>query len=227
MPDPATVHDGARRTQAEIFHLLRERICLLAYPPGTVLREADLADEFGVSRTPVRAVLQRLAQAGLIESRDGVGTLVTDLDFARVEDIYRMRMKIAELIGEMAPAPLGPALQEAARALLQRARGLLDAFDIAEYWRINHDLHDMISGVIGNSALREMWDHFYFQSARMWYRRAYAEQGDVAEALVDEIGDVVRAIAERDARALGYVQRNHIAYGLARLQAAESGTPAG
>lgn len=51
--------------------------------------------------TSIRAVLQQLAQSGLIESRDGVGHLVTDLDFAQVRDIYQMRQKLTELIGHL------------------------------------------------------------------------------------------------------------------------------
>ncbi len=202
-----------------VFRILRDRICLLDYPPGTLLREAELAAEFGVSRTPIRAVLQRLAQVGLIESRDGVGTIVTDLTFEEIRDTYRMRLKIAELIGQMDPRPFTPEQGRAADALRQRAAALTESFDIAAYWRINHDLHFLISDVIGNAALRQIWDHLYFQAARMWYRHARGDPAGVTVSLVAELDEVERAIAENDAVALGYVQRNAIAYGLSRLEA--------
>lgn len=219
MPDAITRDTSGRVSTADIFDVLRERICLLDYPPGTVLREADLAAEFGVSRTPIRAVLQRLGHAGLIESRDGVGTLVTDLDFEQIRDIYQMRIRIAELIGVLDANPLGQSEAEIVAGLKERADALLVRFDIADYWRINHDLHTLIAGVIGNQALRGMWDHFYFLSARIWYRHARADSAGVAVSLMAEIDEVARAIAENDAVALGYVQRNHIAYGLSRLEA--------
>ncbi len=97
----------ARIDAAALFSTLRDRICLLDYPPGTVLREAVLAAEFGLSRTPIRSVLQRLAHDGLIESRDGVGTIVTAPDFPEIRDIYLVRLKIAERIGQMDPRPIG------------------------------------------------------------------------------------------------------------------------
>ena len=209
---------AAEKPSAErMFDILRDRICLLDYPPGMKLREADLAAEFGVSRTPVRAILQRLAQAGLIASRDGVGTVVTDLTPEEVRDIYLMRLKIAELIGELSPREFSADLKEQSGRLLERAERLAERFAIEEYWRINHDLHFMIAGIIGNSALRQMWDHFYFQAARIWYRRARADSTGVAEALRAELEEVHRAICEEDPVALGYVQRNHIAWGLKRL----------
>jgi len=201
-----------------IFEILRDRICLLEYPPGTVLREATLAAEFGISRTPIRAVLQRLAHDGLIVTRDGVGTIVTDLSWNEIRDIYRMRLKLAELIGQMEPRPFGERHVQAIQALRERAAALLENFDIGEYWRINHDLHFLISGIIGNTALRQMWDQCYFQAARMWYGHAQSDPAGVAISLVAELAEVSRAIAEKDAVALGYVQRNYIAYGLVRLE---------
>ncbi len=213
------MNKSAKRSSAEdIFSTLRNRICLLDYLPGTVLREADLATEFSVSRTPIRAVLQKLAHAGLIESRDGVGTIVTELSFSEVRDIYRMRLKIAELIGQMDPLPFSPVHLESIETLRGRAVDLKARFRIETYWQINHDLHFVISGIIGNSALRQMWDHFYFQAARIWYQHARSDPTGVAGSLVDELDEVHRAICEDDPVALGYIQRNYIAYGLSRLQ---------
>ena len=151
-------------TAESMFDVLRDRICLLDYPPGMRLREADLAHKFGVSRTPVRAVLQRLAQAGLIDSRDGVGTVVTDLTPEEVRDIYHMRLKIAEMIGVMSLRAFSAELKQQSGQLLGHAVRLTRGFAIEEYWQINHDLHVMIASVIGNSTLRQIWDHFYFQA---------------------------------------------------------------
>jgi len=200
-----------------IYETLRDRICLLGYPPGSVLREAELATEFGVSRTPIRAVLQRLAHGGLVEPKDGVGTIVTDPDPQQVRDSYQMRMKIAELIGQMDPKPLTSELITAISDLRQQAGRLADQFDIHAYWQINHDLHFLIAGVIGNTGLREMWDHFYFQTARLWYQHARLSPEDVSSALIGELDETLRAARAGDAMALGYVQRNSIAYGFARL----------
>ena len=205
-----------------IFETLRDRICLLEYPPGTLLREAALAREFGVSRTPIRAVLQRLSHLGLIESRDGVGTIVTDPTFQEIREIYQMRIRLAELIGTMAPHPFRPEHGQALEHLQLRAAALQEHFDIREYWHINHDLHFLIARTIGNSALRQMWDHLYFQAARMWYQHARSDPEGVAMSLAAELAEVGRAIEENDATALGYIQRNHIAYGLARLAAEQS-----
>jgi DNA-binding GntR family transcriptional regulator len=200
-----------------IFNTLRDRICLLVYPPGTFLSEAELAAEFGVSRTPIRTALHRLAFGGLIESRDGVGTFVTAPSFEELRDIYDIRLKIAEMIGELSPNPCTKAQIETAARLHARAVGLLQSFDILEYWQINHEMHSLIGDLIGNAPLREMWDHYYYQAARYWYAIARDMGQEVSIALVDEVTDVRRAMEAHDLIAVGYVQRNYIAFGRRKI----------
>lgn len=211
---------GGKRVEVDaIYATLRDRICLLDYPPGTVLREAELAAEFNISRTPIRAVLQRLAYGGLIESRDGVGTIVTSLTLEELQDIYEVRLKIAEMIGQLSPRPCRAEQVATAAALRQRAERLTQSFDLTEYWRVNHDLHFLIGDLIGNSALRQMWDHFYFQAARIWYALAREHGAEVAASLVNELREVHRAMADGDMVAVGYIERNYIAFGLRQVTA--------
>lgn len=212
--------NGARRIAPEAIQAeIRDRICLLAYPPGTVLREGALATEFGVSRTPIREILQRLAYMGLVEVRNGVGTIVTELDRDEIVELYRMRIKLAELIGEMSPRPITRAQIHSTEILLQRAHNLEVRFDAREYWRINHEMHFMIGTIIGNAGLRRIWDQFYFQVARVWYGVIRELGPETARMLVNEIEEVLRAMRENDPAAIGFVQRNYIAFGLKRVLA--------
>jgi len=212
-----TTNNTRMRTNS-ILEILRNRICLLDYPPGTVLREADLAAEFSVSRTPIRSVLQQLSHGGLIESRDGVGTIVTDPSFAEIRDIYQMRIKLAQCIGYMNPRAFTEVDFESIKSLLGRAQVLTEKFNLLEYWKINHDQHYLIEQIIGNCALREMWNHFYFIAARMWYQHVQTNYEGASKSLVSELSEVRRAINENNAVALGYIQSNYIAYGLGRLE---------
>lgn len=209
-----------KNTATDIFETLRQRICLLDYLPGTVLREAALAKEFGISRTPIRAVLQKLEHSALVAVRDGVGTIVTDLDATELKDIYEMRQKIAELIGVLSPHDITHADEQAAMALLERAKRLVKEYSASEYWQINHAQHALIADLIGNAVLRETWDQLYYRSARFWYREASHAPEGIADDLVAELSEVARALHKRDAVALGYTQRIFIAYGFAKLQTA-------
>ena len=63
----------------KIQNELRARIFLAPLDSPLVFRETDLAKEFGVSRTPIRQILQGLAHEQLVETQTGVGTVLTDL----------------------------------------------------------------------------------------------------------------------------------------------------
>ena len=78
----------SRERFERIYRTLRDRICLLEYPPGARLSEEELAEEFAISRTPVRRVLGRLESEGLIEARHGVGTIVTDVELEELAQVY-------------------------------------------------------------------------------------------------------------------------------------------
>lgn len=212
MPD-----ETKRTSPADIYAEIRDRICLLDLAPGTALREADLAAEFGVSRTPVREALQRLGALGLVESRNGVGTFVTDLDADRTRQAYEMRLKIAELFGHMSPHPIEDAHVEAMDQFGIRARVLRADFDVRRYFSLNHEVHFLLAELIGNYALRDNWHRLYFQTARAWYSVSATLGAEVAADLVEEIDAVRGAMARRDPIAVGYIQRNYIAYAYAQV----------
>ncbi|QPM91802.1 GntR family transcriptional regulator [Pseudooceanicola algae] len=114
-----------RATNEEIAAVLRERICLFAGPGDMLLHEGQLAAEFGVSRTPIRQVLQMLAYESLVETRSGVGTIVSPLlpERRRNDEIaFRALLSAAA----SCPVPGRYGLDEAG-ALLRKARVLLRA----------------------------------------------------------------------------------------------------
>ncbi|MBT4890042.1 MAG: GntR family transcriptional regulator [Rhodospirillales bacterium] len=213
-----TKQPAARIELSAIYSELRDRICLLQYAPGTRLREEQIAKEFGISRTPVREVIQKLSFAGLVTSKNGIGTIVTEMDSSKLLEIYTLRSKLATMIGELTPNDCQPEQVAAVEKLLDRARNLKDSLEIRDYWMINHEMHFIISELIGNAPLREMWDHLYFQAARFWYDVTRTDVKDVADSLHREIEDILIALRMNDIAAIGYIERNYITYGLRKIK---------
>ncbi len=205
-----------RETQAErfdrIYKTIRERISLLEYAPGTVLNEGLLAEEFGVSRTPVRSVLQRLNYEGLVTTRNGVGTIVTEVDVKTFKDIYALRMRLAEDLGVLSPVSAKPEVLEELRSLQRRARNLGDgAPDYTAYARLCNDFHEQLLELSGNMVLREMTDLLYYRAARVWL--AFLPNVDWKEALQvleSEITDTIRALELDDMQGVGNVRRQYL-----------------
>ncbi|WP_371227310.1 GntR family transcriptional regulator [Roseovarius sp. 2305UL8-3] len=212
--DDADKKSTAESIQADIL----QRICFLDYPPGTPLKEAELAAEFGVSRTPVRDAIGRISHLGLVETRNGVGSVVVALPAAKIHHVYAMRLELAGLIGTMSPRAINDADCLAGHSLLDAATALANQFDPRLYVEINHQLHSLIASLIGNSALQSFWWQTYYQAASTWYRMANQRGPDMAEALIGELRDITTALDNGDSSAIGFIQRTHIGYGYQRIK---------
>jgi DNA-binding GntR family transcriptional regulator len=208
---------GSRGQAPDIYGVIRDRICLLKYPPGTVLAETVLAEEFGVSRTPVRQALQRLDYEGLVETRNGVGTSVTGVDFREFREIDALRLRLNELIGDFSSTANLESAAEKIDSLILRTEELLKSREFEEFWKIHHELHFEVSSLISNAAFREVHDRLYYQASRVWYSVLEVIWDEEVEYLLKQLRELRRALRSGDLRAVGLIQRNYIAYGLVRL----------
>jgi DNA-binding GntR family transcriptional regulator len=216
LPTPPERKGGRVRLDG-IHRVLRDRICFFEYPPGALLSETRLAAEFGVSRTPIRQALQRLEFERLVDVRDGVGTIVTGVDFVALRSVYALRLRITELIGDFSPAPMPEEAVADVVYLIQRAIKQREEPDVRAFWRIENDRHRLINALIGNEALRELHDRLFIQTARVWYGIVENMWTEAIEALTDELVELHRAIHSGDMRAVGLVSRNYVSYSVARF----------
>ena len=198
---------------------LRNRICTNRYPPGTVLNESELAVEFGLSRTPIRSVLQKLNHDGLVETRNGVGTFVSEVNNRTAEDLYRLRMKLAELIGDFS-ASVDPTVHiPKFESLLQRAGKLGAKPDFEAIGQINVAVADAIADLTESAALRELTTLLYFRTARIWHKTIPDLNWDEECTLIKaELNEILRALRMGDVAGVGFIRRNFIAMASSRLQ---------
>jgi DNA-binding GntR family transcriptional regulator len=213
-----TVKADAKSTVEAMQAEILQRICFLDYTPGDQLKEAELAAEFGVSRTPVRDAISRISHLGLVETRNGVGTVVVTLSAEKIRHVYEMRLELATLIGTMSPRAINEVDREIGQALLKEAEALKIAFDPRRYIEINHRLHVLITSLIGNGTLQSFWWQTYCQAASTWYRTSNQRGTEMARALVEELSDINMALKHNDVAAIGYIQRTHIGYGYQRIK---------
>ena len=215
------MRDGAETTgAAAIFRAVRERICTLELPFGAVLREVELAREFGVSRTPVRQALHQLAAFGLVETRNGVGTLVTAGDPETLADIYELRIRLAGLIGELATGPCPRESADAMRALQTQAEALPNPPGAQAFWQLNEDRHEIVNALIGNRELRGLHDLYYFKVAPFWFALYAEAPAREFTLLLREIREMVFWLEQGDMKAVANMQENNTAMAARRVAAA-------
>lgn len=209
---------SAEERHNRLYQELRSRICLLDYPPGTKLGEESLAAEFGVSRTPLRRVLAKLADEGLVEAHHGVGTLVTDVDPRELGETYELRMALAQLAGELSPRPVTEETLSAARSFVARGEALLAAPDPREFAQLNMEFFAFWLELCGNAALAEMTERLYYRTARIWLKAIPQLDTRREVALfLDEMRHTLSALEARDVPAACLIRRAHISMSYQRL----------
>ncbi|MGY1780665.1 GntR family transcriptional regulator [Geodermatophilus sp. SYSU D01036] len=161
MPIPPT-DPGVDRSllRDDVYRRLRDAIVDGTFAPGEQLRDLELAAWLGVSRTPVREALLRLAHSGLVLARPGRSTVVSPLDVRAVRDA---RDVVAAMHG-LAVREAVPVLTEADLAALResnrRFAAAVDSGDVEAALRIDDELHGVLVRISGNRALATVLEQF-------------------------------------------------------------------
>ena len=211
---------------SEIYSELRARICFLDYPPGTRLGEIELAREFGVSRTPVRAVLAQLAAEGLVDVRRGVGTIVTEIDPPTLFQTQELRKELALLLARVSRAPSVAPLVPRVAHILREAEALGQAMTVREFCRLNARFFEVLLDVSENAPLRNVCTTLYYMNARLWVHAVpLMDFSREIDFFLGEMREVLAALRREDAEAVGHIRWLHLSQSADRQRAKLLGAP--
>ena len=205
----------ASQRSEEIYMAIRDRIYLLVYPPGMQLKETELATEFNVSRSPIRQVLARLQSDGLILTRHGAGTFITNIKLQELMKVYELRIRLADLIGELTPVPATDKDVEDWKELLEKIDQLEKRPDRTGYAQLVSDFHQLILNRTGNEMLRKIDDQLFYLTSRVWV--SYTKKEDWMKDLSSirfNVNQILLAIQNEDLRGIGLAYRNAITAGV-------------
>jgi DNA-binding GntR family transcriptional regulator len=201
----------------QVYEVLRQKIVMWEFDPNDLLTEKRLADEYSVSRTPIREALALLSQEGLVEVIPRVGYRVSAISLQDVHEIFDMRVVLE---GEAAARAATAATDEQLEALQathsQWAEVLLhQASRPAEYLRFHDAFHLGIAELSGNQRLTR----FIGQLLRDGTRLRMSDPLMSTDGLPSEEEDsrlLVDALMEHDAARARSLQENHIMKSKAR-----------
>src|SRR2546430_4687659 len=137
----------------EAYRVIRDAIVSGTLAPGEVLRDQTLATRLGLSRTPVREALARLAEEGLVESKPNAYTRVTPLAHRDVRDAYVVLRTMHELAAREAAARITAEQVATMREANARFAAALDAGDVPAALAADDELHGVLVRATGNRAL--------------------------------------------------------------------------
>jgi DNA-binding GntR family transcriptional regulator len=147
-----------RKSKAAVdaYSAIKDMILTGQLKPGNKLSDQELAVELGVSRTPVRHALSRLAQDGLLDNGRGKGYYVADLDAKQVADLYALREVLeAHAIRLAVERATSSDLQELAKVLATLEKLSEDPSKRGEEIRVGLKIHEIIARATGDDFLYE------------------------------------------------------------------------
>jgi GntR family transcriptional regulator, rspAB operon transcriptional repressor len=200
-------HDR-RKVTDWVYEELKAAIVQLRLAPGSPLREGTLAEQLGVSKTPIREALTRLEQDGLVETTSFKGAAVTGYSRQDLIELYELR----ELLENTAARAAAESMSEQDRAHLdrvcQQSRKLVTGKDAAKLAALISEFDTILFDQVKNTRIRALIDNLRAHLTRIGQLTAVIP-GRI-EASVDEHEKIVEAITARDPDLAEQHMRDHI-----------------
>lgn len=200
-------HSG-RLMRLDLYRVLREEILGCKIQPGGELREQELAARFEVSKSPVREALLRLEREGLIIVAPRQGYRVAPISLSEAKDMFELRLVLEE-------ACVASAIRDASDAALRR----LDEFRTLEgtattdaFISYNSRFHSAIAACSGNTRMAETTRNLIEHMDRLVRVSLSVDSQHAADhqALIQEHGQIIDTIQQRDRRKAKQLVRHHI-----------------
>jgi DNA-binding GntR family transcriptional regulator len=201
----------SKASRQEIHDYLREQILLLDLAPGSRMREERLAEHFGVSRTPIRQVLDRLEFEGLVEQGEGRGARVSTLDPKELRDVWAMRLRLAEIVVDFLRMPKDDGILDRLDSIRAQLAEVKESRDLRALGALYNRYHETMLTLIGNQAMVQIHDLLYVQTARVWMQ--FLPEMDIdreVDVMAEEVGETMAAIAEGSIQQVAQVRLEHM-----------------
>ncbi|MGI6649613.1 MAG: GntR family transcriptional regulator [Bacillota bacterium] len=200
--------DNYKPLREIVFESLREAIINGVLKPGERLMEVQLAEEMGVSRTPVREAIRKLELEGFVIMVARKGAYVAGISMKDVVDVFEIRAALEGLAASLAAERITDEEKEEMERLLVRKAACVEAGDYDSLTEIDTEFHELLYKASRNERLMQIISNLREQINR-FRMVSLAFPGRGREAL-EEHKKMAEAIAERDAALAQALAQEHI-----------------
>lgn len=187
-------------SETGVYRKLKKAIRRRYIKQGSQLVEIALAQQLGVSRTPVRGAIKRLEAEGLVNTIPNRGAFVITPTLQEIEETFRVRAQLEKMAVKLTSKNATPTQLAELQQLIRAETTAFDESDLDEYYAANDNLHLKIAEFSGNSVLhtyiKELLDktRIYLILYDPFYKLEYSPTTE-HEAIIKaiEAGDHVRA----------------------------------
>lgn len=200
-----TAKESPRKNlKAQAYSILKKKIIQCEYKPGSMLNEAQLAEELGFSRTPIREAISILEMEGFLRIVPKKGILVTDILLSDIVQIFQARMEIEPITLKLA----GPKIPT--EELLKWKGWFLSGQSTVEKgYEIDTSMHLGIIGYCGNAYIIDMMKKVFEKNTRVIVS-SEENREHVSEALKEHL-EILDLLLEQEFDKAAAKMRTHVA----------------
>ena len=187
---------GNRSLTSTIFEKIREDILIGKYVTGEKIVEAKLAEEFGVSRTPVREALKQLELDGLVDNIPNRGVMVKGISKQDIDDIFTIRVAIEGIAVKWAIERMDDSDLEKLKEIFELMEFYTFKKDLDKISELNTKFHEVIYNATKSRYLEHVLKDFQFFMKTTRYK-SLRSTGRMESAL-DEHREVLNAFKDKD-----------------------------
>lgn len=198
-----------KRRADQIAEQLEERIFNGTYADGDRLDEVRLAEQFGVSRTPLREAFQRLALSGLLELIPRRGAFVRQPGPVELIEMFEVMAELEAVCGRLAALRISDTALTELREANESCQRAVEARDADAYYFENERFHRIIYQQSGNSFLAQEAAKLH-KRLQPFRRQQLRFRGRMGQSM-SEHEEIVRALETGQAEVAAKALRNHVA----------------
>ena len=198
----------------KVYEDLKDMILTFKLKPGEAIGEVDIAQKFGVSRTPVRDAFKRLEADGLIEVKSHIGTYVTLIDVNQISDAIFIREHIEKaVISELCQnykISLNMRINYILRAQEKLLQNDIDPVDLAQkFLEVDNEFHRTLFEAAGRESVWEYIEslQYHYNRLRMFVNRA---DRDKLRKVYEQHCQIVSAIERQDEEGAKVIYARHL-----------------
>ena len=199
---------GSKTKQA--YELIKQKILMLEFAPGQPLRELELSEQFSMSRTPIRAAIERLVADCFVEETAGKRTIVSGVSVDGFIELYEIREALEMLCVSLAAYAWQDHREiEQARELIQRQFELAGQtpVDSRAVQEVDRAFHRVLAHMSGNKLLERETVWIYDLCLRYIF---YSIHLNWSTRIAQEHKDIIDAVERRDSHLAQAHVRNHL-----------------
>lgn len=198
----------------KVYEDLKAMILTFKLKPGEAIGEVDIAQKFGVSRTPVRDAFKRLEAEGLIEVKSHIGTYVTLIDVNQISDAIFIREHIEKaVISELCQnykISLNMRINYILRAQEKLLQNDIDPVDLAQkFLEVDNEFHRTLFEAAGRESVWEYIEslQYHYNRLRIFVNRA---DRDKLRKVYEQHCQIVSAIERQDEEGAKVIYARHL-----------------